>query len=260
MNLINYLTKIKIFKKIVPSLVKRFLKILGKHIFIQKYKGLNFKLNLHEPMDQMIFFHGSYEDEQISFLTKKIQQLNPHMFVDIGANSGIYSLLIGKKFPKLKVIAFEPVKETFLKFQKNIFLNKKIKNIIAHNYGLSNKEQNLKMKAKLRNGYIQQGGFGIAAKNENTSSLHTEFAFFKKGDNQFNVKNKIIFFKIDVEGHELNVLKGLLKTVSRNKIFMQIEIFDQQFKKTNIFLIKNSFKQIGKIYSDGKTDYYYQKI
>ena len=57
-------------------------------------------------MDQMIFFHGSYEDEQISFLTKKIQQLNPHMFVDIGANSGIYSLLIGKKFPKLKVIAF----------------------------------------------------------------------------------------------------------------------------------------------------------
>ncbi len=41
---------------------------------------------------------------------------------------------------------------------------------------------------------------------------------------------------------------------------MQIEIFDQQFKKTNIFLIKNSFKQIGKIYRDGKTDYYYQKI
>ena len=115
-------------------------------------------------MDQMIFFHGSYEDEQISFLTKKIQQLNPHMFVDIGANSGIYSLLIGKKFPKLKVIAFEPVKETFLKFQKNIFLNKKIKNIIAHNYGLSNKEQNLKMKAKLRNGYIQQGGVRYCCK------------------------------------------------------------------------------------------------
>lgn len=206
MNLINYLTKIKIFKKIVPSLVKRFLKILGKHIFIQKYKGLN----LHEPMDQMIFFHDIYEDEQISFLTKKIQQLNPHMFVDIGANSGIYSLLIGKKFPKLRVIAFEPVKETFLKFQKNIFLNKKIKNITEHNYGFSNKEHNLKMKAKLRNGYIQQGGFGIVEKNENTSSLHTEFAFFKKGDNQFNVKN--------------------------------------------------SFKQISKIYSDGKTDYYYQKI
>jgi hypothetical protein len=45
MNLINYLTKI------VPSLVKRFLKILGKHIFIQKYKGLNFKLNLHGSDD-----------------------------------------------------------------------------------------------------------------------------------------------------------------------------------------------------------------
>lgn len=128
----------------------------------------------------MIFFHGNYEDEQISFLTKKIQQLNPHMFVDIGANSGTYSLLIGKKFPKLKVIAFEPVKETFLKFQKNIFLNKKIKNITAHNYGLSNKEQNLKMKAKLRNGYIQQGGLVLLKKMKIHHHYILSLLFLKK--------------------------------------------------------------------------------
>jgi hypothetical protein len=46
MNLINYLTKIKIFKRIVPSLVKRFLKILEKHIHISQYKGLILKLNI----------------------------------------------------------------------------------------------------------------------------------------------------------------------------------------------------------------------
>lgn len=46
MNLINYLTKIKISKRIIPSLVKRFLKILEKHIHISQYKGLILKLNI----------------------------------------------------------------------------------------------------------------------------------------------------------------------------------------------------------------------
>ena len=47
MNLINYLTKIKISKRIIPSLVKRFLKILEKYILISQYKGLILKLNIY---------------------------------------------------------------------------------------------------------------------------------------------------------------------------------------------------------------------
>jgi len=83
---------------------------------------------------------------------------------------------------------------------------------------------------------------------------------FKKGDEQFDLKNNIIFIKIDVEGHELSVLNGMAELISNNNIFMQVEIFDHLFDKTNNFLNENNFKIIHKIFSDGKTDYYYKNF
>ena len=41
---------------------------------------------------------------------------------------------------------------------------------------------------------------------------------------------------------------------------MQVEIFDHLFENTNNFLNKNNFKIIHKIFSDGKTDYYYKNF
>jgi FkbM family methyltransferase len=260
MSLLNYLTKIKIFKRVIPSIVKRILKLLGKNIFIYEFDNLKLIINLNEPMDQLIFFHNEYEKEQINFLTTNIKDFNPNIFIDVGANSGIYSLQVGKNFPDVKIVSFEPVKETFLKFKKNILLNKNIRNIKAYNLGLSDQNQSLEMKALKKNGYIQQGGFGVVSQNENTLSLHTEFALFKKGDEQFDLKNNIIFIKIDVEGHELSVLNGMAELISNNNIFMQVEIFDHLFDKTNNFLNENNFKIIHKIFSDGKTDYYYKNF
>lgn len=234
---------------------------MKKNIFILEFRGLILEINIKEPMDQMIFFHNNYEDRQINFLTKSIKQIKPDLFIDVGANSGFYSLKIGKNFPKLKIISYEPIKKTFKKLQRNIELNKNINKIKIYNLGLSNKNHVLKMKALVKNNYIQQGGFGVVLKNERIhSSQHTELANFKKGDSHIRKKNKIIFIKIDVEGHELNVLKGMLKILKSNKIFLQVEIFDKYKLKTNIFLLKNNFKNINQIYSDGKTDYYYKNF
>ena len=201
-----------------------------------------------------------YEPYYFDFISDNLISLDGMTIIDVGANSGIYSLQVGKNFPDVKIVSFEPVKETFLKFKKNILLNKNIRNIKAYNLGLSDQNQSLEMKALKKNGYIQQGGFGVVSQNENTLSPHTEFALFKKGDEQFDLKNNIIFIKIDVEGHELSVLNGMAELISNNNIFMQVEIFDHLFEKTNNFLNKNNFKIIHKIFSDGKTDYYYKNF
>ena len=259
MKLLQLLIKIKIFKRIIPSLIKRFLKIIDKSIFIIKFKNINLEININEPMDQLIFFHNNYEDKQFNYLINKIKKFKPSIFLDIGCNSGLYSLMIAKNFPKLKVLSFEPVKETFLKFKKNIKLNKKIKNIKPYNFGLSSKNKNLKMHAKVRDGYIQQGGAGVIRKNTKVrlNHLNISLATFRRGDDTINFKNKIIACKIDVEGHELNVLKGMIKILNKNKLILQIEIFDSEYKKINSYLNRNNFKQINKINSDNKNDYYY---
>ena len=113
------------------------------------------------------------------------------------------------------------------------------------------------MKAQIRNNYIQSGGYGIVRVCENLDNLHVEKNLFKIGDNVIKLKNKRVCIKIDTEGHENEVLQGLRKLLTRNKIFLQIEIFKENFKKTNYFLKKLKFRKINSVTSDRKTDYYY---
>ena len=72
--------------------------------------------------------------------------------------------------------------------------------------------------------------------------------------------NKTIAIKVDVEGLELLVLQGLVNLIKNNRIFLQIEIFDQEFVKTSSFLEEHNFKLIEKgtfTHQDTVKDYFY---
>jgi FkbM family methyltransferase len=254
MTLRNFIKKIPIIRRMYPSLMKRIYK--NKKIRFQFF-NINLVGNINEPMDKEIFLFNTYENNQIIFLLENINKFNPEYFLDIGANSGIYSLIISNKFKNIKIKSFEPVAETIKKFQNNLKLNNKLKNIRLYKYGLSNKNLNLLMKAQIRNNYIQSGGYGVVRVGENLDNLHVEKNLFKIGDNVIKLKNKKICIKIDTEGHENEVLQGLKKLLTRNKIFLQIEIFKENFKKINYILKKLKFRKTNSVTSDGKTDYYY---
>ena len=73
------------------------------------------------------------------------------------------------------------------------------------------------------------------------ASIHNENKFddfevfnveCQKLDN-FNFSNKISFIKIDVEGHEMEVIKGAEKTIKNNKPILLVEI-EEQYTKKNI--------------------------
>ena len=114
------------------------------------------------------------------------------------------------------------------------------------------------MKAYKKNDYIQTAGFGVSHKNEDLSNLHTETAHFKKADELFEFKKSKIAIKIDTEGHEFQILEGMEKIISNNKIFFQIEIFEWNYEKINDFLINKNFRKIHSIKSENKIDYYYK--
>ena len=90
---------------------------------------------------------------------------------------------------------------------------------------------------------------------------------FKIGDEEFNIQESIIAFKIDVEGHEINVLNGIKQLLNNNKCIIQIEIFDKHFEQINKFLTENKFYKITKakhitVFSELFTvrDYFYTNI
>jgi len=134
-------------------------------------------------------------------------QYKKKIILDIGANIGGYSFYLAPVVSKINgtCIAFEPRLQTFNRLKQNV----KNSNFKAEHLALSN-----------TNGH----GTLYLPTSHGCSSLvnHPEFDGFKtesvplmKLDNYIkaNVKDDIGFIKIDVEGHEHEVIEGAVETI-----------------------------------------------
>jgi len=245
----------------MPIIKKIYSKILNivlqsNEDFVVNFKNIRLFINIKDPIDKIIFYKNEYEEKQIKFLYAWVKKNKPNIFIDIGANFGIYSLRISKLFQILKVIAFEPVLTTFNKLKMNIKINNLGRRIKTYNMGLSNTNGLKKMVALKRRNYIQSGGFSFnIPKRKLTNEEITQYHKTIKGDEILKFKKKKIVIKIDVEGYENKVLFGIKNLLNNNKILLQIEIFDDNFKKINKFLLEKKFKLIKKF--NKTSDYFY---
>ena len=261
--MIKILIKFSIIKKITSSLMRRYFNYFRKNGSYFKIEGINMFLNFLDPVDKEIILTKEYEARQVNLLISNIKKYNINYFVDVGANCGYYSLIIAKKIKKIKILSFEPNIEAITKFKKslkrNFLLKRKIK---LKEYGLANKNSKYLMRSLVKYGYAQSSGSSIEKDNEKPfSNVVRYFAEFKRGDDQIKITQKIISLKVDVEGSELDVLNGLKNLLKKNKVFLQIEIFDKNYHKVNNFLKISNFKLDNKISSNSNYgDYYYKNF
>ena len=228
----------------------------SKENFIVNFKNIKLYINIKDPLDKIIFYKNGYEEKQIKFLSEWIRKNKANIFIDIGENFGIYSLRISKLFKMLRIIAFEPVLTTFNKLRMNIKINNLEKKIRTFNIGLSNTNGLKRMVALKRRDYIQSGGFSFNIPKEKVSNeIITQYHQSITGDKVLKFKKKKIVIKIDVEGYENKVLLGIKNLLKNNKILLQIEIFNNNFKKINKLLLKYNFKLINKFHKT--SDYFY---
>jgi FkbM family methyltransferase len=250
----GWINKIPFIKRVYSKILNNILK--SKKEFIINFKNIRLSINIKDPIDKIVFYKNQYEEKQINFLFEWIKKNKPDVFIDIGANFGFYSLRVSKLFKMLKVIAFEPVLTTFKKLKKNIKINNLEKKIKTYNIGLSNTDGLKRMISQKKDGYIQSGGYSFNIINRRIDKNHI-IQYYKsiRGDKILKLQKMKILLKIDVEGYENKVLLGIKNLLKKNKVLLQIEIFDNNFKKVNKLLEKNKFKFINKFQ---KTyDYFY---
>ena len=165
------------------------------------------ELSLHET--------GTYEKGILTFLQSNLRKGD--CFVDVGANIGLMSIFasncVGNEG---QVLAYEAHPKTAELLKENIGLNQLL-NIQVCQYALGSEEGQTKI---YDNWQINRGGASLIVKTNDSIAFDIEI---HQLDNKIptNLQPKII--KIDVEGFELEVLKGASETIKRFQPILIVE-------------------------------------
>lgn len=138
--------------------------------------------------------------------------------LDIGANLGSYVIPIAKHFPNLKFVSFEPQRIIYYQLCGNIIMNS-LNNVTAVQMGLSDEQ---KMIQTVVPNYATETNVGAFSLDDEVRQNQYECATVGETElmniitlDMTEMRN-VRLIKIDVEGLELNVLKGGLKTLEAN--------------------------------------------
>jgi FkbM family methyltransferase len=151
--------------------------------------------------------------------------VEPGQYVaDIGANIGVYSKYLSERVgPSGRVISVEPIPLTFDILRSNL-RKLRLSNVEAKNCAISDMEGQVKMRVPKYN----SGGenfYGARVENgEAGDSVRSFVVPATTVDALLSTLPLIHFIKCDVEGHELNCIRGAMKTIERSKPAWLIEI------------------------------------
>lgn len=150
------------------------------------------------------FYCGLHEYKEMTFLLHFL--VKEDVFVDIGANIGSYTILASAEVGAY-TYSIEPVQNTYIQLDNNIGVNNIYSNVKLLNIGVASKKGEL-----------------VFSDEHDTSMNHVLVAGEELGKNRKvsvetlddilgNVSPSLI--KIDVEGFEMEVLKGALTTLNK---------------------------------------------
>ena len=167
--------------------------------------------------------------------------------LDIGVYRGVYSYKLSQNFKNIH--SFEPNPLLFPYLERN--LNKIISNVKLYNLALSNENGITELKLPLRSKSIFKSNIeelfqlGAATMHPNNKiDNYKKVPIKMKKLDDIEIGNKIGLIKIDVEGHEKNVLQGGIETVKNNKPVLLVEI-EERHTKTPITEIITFINSIG---------------
>lgn len=175
-----------------------------------KYLGFKVSMTLEGLVDlSPVVFSPAYESAE----KELVSHIKPEVAIDVGAHLGSFTFLLAR-YARV-VVAVEPDPRAAGTLASNISANG-LRNVIVFPYACSSsdgKELGFKLERGVTSRVVQSGG-DVAVKSITVDAIVEALRLERVG-----------FLKVDVEGHELEVLRGAQNTLRRHRPALLVELW-----------------------------------
>jgi FkbM family methyltransferase len=228
--------KISPFKKTLSSLIKKQPGIMVKLYQDLRIKGkMNVSISktsfqLFNPgnttIENEIFWKGILGWEKTSMEIWIELCKGSKTILDIGANSGVFSVVAGAVNPNSEIFAFEPVKRTAEIFKRNLDLNPNFKIKLIEKAVSNNTGKFMFYDVPADTQYSASLNADMLSSIENRISYEVDTIAL---DTFTEITAKQIdLIKLDVEMHEPEAIEGMIELIKINKPTFLMEILTDE--------------------------------
>jgi FkbM family methyltransferase len=220
--------------------------------FVRSRYGVKMKSNWDDATFNLCFSaaYGSVLRDLIR------RQDRPFLFLDIGANQGVYSLIAGRNPCCRLALAFEPVPATFALLEANIAANRLGSRVRAINKAIAAKAGTTLVRMKSRH----SGSATMAPTNTLAGEAIAIHAIRRQGlDELIPDGQEAILIKIDVEGLEPVVVAELVNSRHVDRmawIFYEMDESWAEPKQVESMLRNVGFRSFHKVKAEAGATHY----
>lgn len=180
-------------------------------------------------VDALYFTGDSYGEYEEVVLFGELAK-RAEVILDIGANTGLYSIISQRSNPKARVYAFEPYETNIERLNKNLQLNGLHNQVVVVEKALGNENKAIE--------------FAVPEDAQISDVISADIEFteqFSSSEHGFTTTQvpqvtldafvaeagiaRVDLMKLDVENYELSVFEGAMKTLKKHRPNILVEIF-----------------------------------
>jgi FkbM family methyltransferase len=205
----------------IPRSLSKHLHFKGE-ISVRLSHGKSFRMQSHgHQIENNLYWYGKFGHEPETFIPWLLAAETAHVVLDIGANTGLYSLGAAAQNPSAVVYAFEPLPRVANLARENFRLNKNFRITVVENavadvsstVTLYDPGGDQPASASLRKDFISS--------NKSTILVNAiridDFVAEQKLDS-------VDLIKLDVEGVEELALRGMRETIAKFRPMLLLEL------------------------------------
>ena len=222
------------------------IKPVGTAVVHESVYGVTLRLDLDDYIQRGIYY-DAWETQELNFVEAILR--TGDVFVDVGANVGIFTLVAARRVGPVGVVhSFEPVPANYSRLAENVSLN-----------GFGNVRLNraaagsdpgeltfgLESDMELESGRAMSGFYTAGA------SLRQVTAPVVRLDDYLSAEDddrRIRLAKVDVEGYEPKVLEGLRNSLARKRveiIMLEVSVYALAHQGARIIDVVRPLQQSG---------------